>query len=151
MKWARLKTLDATLIGLFDRYGHRVHRISLGILFLWFGLLKPLGHDTTTSILAHTIYWGDPDVMVLVLGWWEVAIGLCLLIRPLLRVALLLLVIRLPGILLAFVLMPDVCFVTFPFTPTPEGQYLIKDLALFFAALAIASFIGEESSGTRFH
>lgn len=151
MSWSRLRTIDASLLRLFDRYGHWLHRQSLGILFLWFGLLKPLGHETTTSILAHTIYWGDPGVMVSVLGWWEVAIGLSLLIRPFLRVAVLLLVIRLPGIILAFVLEPDVCFVTFPFAPTPEGQYLIKDLALFFATLAITSFIAEDSAEVRFH
>ena len=146
-----LNQIDEALIRLFERYGHGVHRISLGLLFLWFGLLKPLGHETTTSLLAHTIYWGDPEVMVLVLGWWEVAIGVCLLVHPLLRVAILFLAVRVPGILLAFVLEPEVCFVSFPFAPTPEGQYLIKDLTLFFAALALAGFLGEESSEPRFH
>jgi uncharacterized membrane protein YkgB len=149
--WRYVQKVDDFLLQIFQRYGHRIHRISLGFLFLWFGILKPLGHDTTTSLLAHTIYWGDPGVMVLVLGWWEVGIGLCLLMRPVLRAAIFLLALRVPGILLAFVLQADVCFVTFPFTPTPEGQYLIKDLALFFAALAIASFIGEESTADHYH
>lgn len=149
--WRHIQTVDAFLLQVFQRYGHRVHRISLGVLFLWFGLLKPLGHETTTSLLAHTIYWGDPEVMVLALGWWEVSIGLFLLVRPLLRVAVFLLALRVPGILLAFLLQADVCFVTFPFTPTPEGQYLIKDLTLFFAALAIAAFIGEESTADHYH
>jgi uncharacterized membrane protein YkgB len=149
--WNHIQHIDAVLVRLFQRYGHRLHRISLGILFLWFGVLKPLGHETTTSLLAHTVYWGDPDVMVLVLGWWEVGIGLCLLVRPLLRVAISLLALRVPGILLAFLLQTDVCFVTFPFAPTPEGQYLIKDLALFFAALAIAGFIGEASTENHYH
>lgn len=145
----KLQDVDDRLVELFARYGHDVHRISLGILFLWFGLLKPLGHETATSLLAHTIYWGDPEVMVLVLGWWEVAIGLCLLARPLLRAAILMLAIRVPGILMAFILEPEICFVAFPFAPTPEGQYLIKDLTLFFAALALAGFLQEESSATR--
>jgi len=149
--WKYIQKVDDFLLLIFRRYGHRAHRISLGFLFLWFGILKPLGHDTTTSLLAATIYWGDPEVMVHVLGWWEVGIGLCLLVRPLLRAAVSLLALRVPGILLAFVLQADVCFVTFPFTPTPEGQYLIKDLALFFAALAIAAFIGEESTAEHYH
>ena len=147
--WPLLQHIDATLIRFFQRYGHRVHRISLGVLYVWFGLLKPLGHKTTTSVLAQTIYWGDPEVMVLVLGWWEVAIGVCLLVQPLLRVALLLLFLRLPGILLAFVLEPEICFVAFPFAPTPEGQYLIKDLTLFLAALAIAETMGDEQDVIR--
>lgn len=144
--WSRIQKIDTTLIRVFQRYGHRAHRVSLGILFVWFGLLKPLGHETTTSLLAHTIYWGDPEVMVLVLGWWEVVIGVCLLTRSLIRVAVFLLVIRLPGILLAFVLEPETLFVTFPFAPTPEGQYLIKDLTLFLATLAIAGSLEEKSA-----
>jgi len=134
---ARVKEFDQWLIALFLRYGHWLHRVSLGVLFIWFGLLKPLGHKTTTSILAHTTYWGDPESIVLILGWWEVAIGVCLLIRPLVRIAVLLLIIRLPGVILAFVLKPEVCFYSFPFAPTPEGQYLIKDLVIFIATLAI--------------
>mgnify|MGYP000123087054 FL=1 len=149
--WQSIQQIDAALIRLFQRYGHRVHRLSLGVLYVWFGLLKPMGHKTTTSLLADTIYWGDPEVMVLVLGWWEVLIGLCLFVRPLIRVAVLLLALRLPGILLAFVLEPGVLFVDFPFAPTPEGQYLIKDLTLFIASLAIAGFLEEESSPVRYH
>lgn len=135
---ARVKEFDNWLIALFLRYGHWLHRVSLGILFIWFGLLKPLGHKTTTSILAHTTYWGDPESIVLILGWWEVAIGVCLLVRPLVRIAVFLLIIRLPGVILAFMLKPEVCFYSFPFAPTPEGQYLIKDLVIFIATLAIA-------------
>ena len=149
--WQKIQQIDATLIRLFQRYGHRAHRVSLGALYVWFGLLKPLGHKTTTSLLAHTIYWGDPETMVLVLGWWEVLIGVCLMVRPLIRVAVFLLALRLPGILLAFVLEPEILFVTFPFAPTPEGQYLIKDLTLFLASLAIASFLEEESSSNHYH
>ena len=149
--WQKIQKIDAVLIRLFQRYGHRAHRVSLGVLYVWFGLLKPLGHKTTTSLLAHTIYWGDPETMVLVLGWWEVLIGFCLIVRPLIRVAVFLLALRLPGILLAFVLEPTVLFVAFPFAPTPEGQYLIKDLTLFLASLAIASFLEEESSPDHYH
>lgn len=123
------------------RYGHRMHRYAMGVLFVWYGLLKQFGVTTTTSILAHTIYFGDPDTMVLILGWWEVAIGVCLLWHPLARVALALLAIRLPGTLLALILKADVCWVHFPFAPTQEGQYLIKDLVAFTAALVIGGTI----------
>ena len=148
---ARAKAVDQWLMALFLRYGHWLHRVSLGVLFIWFGLLKPLGHKTTTSILAHTIYWGEPANMVVMLGWWEVAIGVCLLFRPLVRVAVLLLMIRLPGVLLAFVLKPDVCFFSFPFAPTPEGQYLIKDLVLFIATLAIVGSTHLPDKSDQYH
>jgi uncharacterized membrane protein YkgB len=147
--WRWIQSIDEALLRLFRRYGHQAHRISLGILFVWFGLLKPLGHKTTTSLVAHTIYWGDPETMVVVLGVWEVIIGLCLMVFPLVRIAIFLLFLRLPGILLAFVLEPTVLFVHFPFAPTPEGQYLIKDLTLFLAALAIAGGLEAPPSSVR--
>jgi len=134
---AKLKQFDRWVIILLRQHGHGLHQVSLGVLFIWFGLLKPFGHKTTTSILAHTVYWGNPESVVVMLGWWEVAIGVCIIFQPLVRIAVLLLIIRLPGVILAFVLKSEVCFIAFPFAPTPEGQYLIKDLAIFFAALAI--------------
>lgn len=123
--------------------GHMLHRVSLGLLFIWFGLLKPFGVSTTTSILADTVYWMPPELAVPLLGWWEVAIGVALIIPGFNRLALLLLIVRLPGTVLALLLFPDTCFVDFPLAPTPQGQYLIKDLTLFFATIAIA--IPEES------
>ena len=132
-------------------YGHVAHRLSLGGLFIWFGLLKQFGHETTTSLLAHTIYFGSPEVMVPLLGWWEVAIGLCLCWRKLNRVALLLLAIRLPGTALALILQADVCFTVFPIVPTPEGQYLIKDIALFTAAMVIGGTLLREHPEHVYH
>ncbi|MFC6953069.1 hypothetical protein [Halorubellus litoreus] len=133
--------VDVRVVGVLERHGHRLHRRSLGVLFVWLGLLKPMGHETATSLLAHTVYWGSPETMVVVLGWWEVAIGVAMLYRPLVRVALALLLVRIPGTLLAFVLLPEVTFIAFPLVPTPEGQYLLKDVVLFFAAMAIGGTI----------
>lgn len=147
----RIREIDLWIVALFYRYGHWLHRVSLGVLFVWFGLLKPFGHKTTTTLLAHTVYWGKPEVMVPILGWWEVAIGLCLIYRPLVRIALLLLAVRVPGTILAFVLLPGVCFLSIPFIPTPEGQYLVKDLVIFFAAIAIGGSVHEESTTRRYH
>jgi uncharacterized membrane protein YkgB len=98
-----------------------------------------MGHETSTSLLAHTIYWGAPETMVLVLGWWEVAIGVTMLYKPFVRIALFLLLLRIPGTILAFVRLPEVTFIEFPLVPIPEGQYLLKDLVLFFAAMSIGA------------
>ena len=144
--WEQLARLDEHIIKWLDHHGHRLHRLSLGILFVWLGLLKPMGHETATSLLAHTVYWGSPNVVVVVLGWWEVAIGLAMFYRPFVRAALLLLLLRIPGTLLAFILLPDITFIHFPLVPTPEGQYLLKDVALFFAAMAIGGTIRHEAA-----
>lgn len=147
----RLRAMDRRIGLWMQTYGHVAHRYGLGLLFVWFGLLKPFGYKTTTSLLAHTVYFGDPEVVVPILGWWEVAIGLCLIFRPLNRVGLGLLMVRLPGTLLAFVLLPGVCFEGSVWVPTPEGQYLVKDLVLFTAAMIIGGTIHAERAERVIH
>lgn len=133
----RLDRIDAVIAHWMEHLGHGLHRITLGMVFGWFGALKIAGFPTATSILAHTIYLGPPDVMVRILGAWEALIGICLILRPLVRVAIPLLMLRLIGTAMALVLRADVCFQGSPLIPTPEGQYLVKDLMLFGAALVI--------------
>ena len=125
--------------------------MSLGLLFVWFGSLKIVGHKTATSIIAHTIYWGSPEDIVPLLGSFELSIGLCLLIRPLARAAILMLLVRLPGSVLALLMLPEVCWQEFPFAPTIAGQYLIKDITIFFAAIAIAGSVREKSDSEILH
>lgn len=92
-------------------------------MFSWFGTLKIAGYESATSLIAHTVYFASPEIVVPILGRWEVAIGICLFVLPLVRIALLLLVLRLPGTLLALFLKADICFVEHPWVPSPEGQY----------------------------
>ena len=70
-------------------------------------------------------------------SWESAAIGLGLLFRPLIRFALLLLFLQMPGTMLPLILLPDVCFTHFPFGLTLEGQYIIKNLILISAAIVI--------------
>lgn len=78
-------------------------------------------------------------------------IGHCLLLHLLVCLAVLLLVLRLPGILLAFALEPEILFITFSFAPTPEGQHLVKDLGLFVATLSIAGLLEAKNSREEYH
>lgn len=137
----RLDDFDAWVAAWMERFGHALHRVGLGGMFVWFGALKLAGQPTATTILAHTIYLGPPETMVRVLGAWEVLIGLCLLWSPLVRIAIPLLLLRLAGTAAALVLRGDVCFAGVPWVPTPEGQYLIKDLLLLGAALVIGGTV----------
>lgn len=145
----RLSRLDEGIADWMEMLGHPLHRWALGLFFIWVGLLKALGYKSATSIIADTIYFGSPEVTVPFLGVWEAMIGCCLIVRPLIRVALALLVIRLPGTLLALFAHPEVCFEVFPFVPTIQGQYLIKDAILFAAAMVIGGTVREESAPLR--
>lgn len=134
-------SIDKRIFEAFYKHGHVVHRISLGVIFIWFGLLKPFGEKTTTSLLAHTIYIFPPEYILPLLGWWEVAIGVTLLFPKLVKYSIILQFIRIPGTILAFFMHPDICFVHFPHVPSPEGQYLIKDIIILFAGIAIAGTV----------
>lgn len=137
----RLDAFDAAVAAWMERFGHGLHRVGLGGMFVWFGALKLAGQPTATSILAHTIYLGPPETMVRVLGAWEVLIGVCLLWAPLVRIAIPLLLVRLVGTAAALALRTDVCFAGAAWVPTPEGQYLVKDLLLLGAALVIGGTV----------
>lgn len=136
--------IDKKIFEAFDKHGHNVHRISLGLIFIWFGLLKPFGAKTTTSLLAHTIYFFPPEYILPLLGWWEVAIGFTLLFKKLIIYSIILQLIRIPGTILAFFIHPEICFVNIPYVPSPEGQYLIKDIIILFAGIAIAGTVYKE-------
>jgi uncharacterized membrane protein YkgB len=137
----KLERIDRRISGWMQSSGPILLRISLAIVFIWFGVLKPFGLSTANPLVARTVVWCDPAWFVPLLGWWEVTIGVCMLARPLLRAAILLLLLQMPGTFLPLLLLPDVCFVYVPFVPTLEGQYIIKNLVLISAAIVVGGTV----------
>jgi uncharacterized membrane protein YkgB len=144
---AREKTMIATAIDLFDRAVVRVMdaigvpfaRLALGVVFIWFGGLKLAGDlSPAYDLIAATVYWLTPEIVVPLLGLWEVAIGIAFLIPRLTRLALLLLVPQMPGTFLPLILLPEICYSVAPLALTIEGQYIVKNLVI----IACALFIG---------
>jgi len=138
---AQARALDDTIVELMGRIGMPFLRIGIGVIFIWFGLLKPLGLSPAAELLANTVYWWTPEIVVPAIGWWEVAIGITFLIPQLTRVAIFLLAIQMPGTFLPLVLLPEVCFTVIPWGLTLEGQYIVKNLVIIGAALVIGSTI----------
>lgn len=145
----RLDRIDRRIAAAMRRWGHPLLRGSLGIVFIWFGLLKPFGVSAADELVERTVYWLPPKVFLPLLGWWEVAIGVCLLVRPLTRLALLLLFLQMPGTFLPLLLLPEVAFERFPFVPTLEGQYIVKNLVLISAGLVIGGTVRPASDRRR--
>lgn len=115
-------------------------RASIGIVFIWFGALKTVGQlSPAYDLVAATVYWLTPEIIVPILGWWEIAIGVCFLIPALTRIGLLLLALQMPGTFLPLILLPEACFTVFPFGLTLEGQYIVKNLVIIGAALVIGA------------
>jgi len=132
-----LQDVDRQLTSWMRQYGPVILRYGLGIVFVWFGLLKPLGVSPAADLVRRTVYFVPPDLFLPILGWWEVAIGVGLMVRSLNRMAILLLFLQMPGTLLPLVLLPDVCFTHVPWGLTLEGQYIIKNAVLIGAALVV--------------
>lgn len=127
------------LINYLSKVSLPVLRVSLGIVFIWFGALKPLGNSPANDVITKTIYWFDPDIFIPILGIWEMLIGICLLYTPLIRIGLFLLALQMPGTFLPLILRPEICFTSIPFNLTLEGQYIIKNLVLIGAAMVVGS------------
>lgn len=136
---------------LMHKYGFVLLRYSLAIIFIWFGILKPLGLSPAATIVEKTVYWFPPAWFVPILGWWEVAIGIFLLFRPTVRIALLLLFLQMPGTFLPLILLPDITFTHFPFGLTLEGQYIIKNLTLIAAAIAVGGVVSSKDTMQEVH
>jgi uncharacterized membrane protein YphA (DoxX/SURF4 family) len=135
--------VDRRITGWLARHGVMLSRISLGIVFLWFGALKFFPSLSPAAELAsrtiETITFGlvPPGPGLLVLAAWETLIGLGLLTGRFLRVTLLLLALQMIGTMLPLVLFPRETFVLMPLAPNLEGQYIIKNLVLLSAATVV--------------
>tara|TARA_B100001115_G_scaffold76658_1_gene56439 strand:- start:267 stop:719 length:453 start_codon:yes stop_codon:yes gene_type:complete len=136
---------DKIITHYMDTWGMTLLRYSLGIIYIWFGALKPLGMSPAQELVENTVYWfDDPRTFVPILGIWEVIIGITICIKPLIRVAIFLLLIQMPGTFLPLILFPDVCFTDFPFGLTLEGQYIVKNLIIISASLVVGSTVRKE-------
>ena len=139
--------LDASLTGWMARNGILLLRISLGIVFFWFGFLKffpglsPAQTLAGSTIAELSFGWISPETAVLVLAVWECLIGLGLLFGLFLRATLFLLWLQMLGTITPLFLFPELCFVSVPFVPTLEGQYIIKNMVLISAGLVIGATV----------
>ena len=120
-------------------------RVSLAIIFVWFGILKPLGLSPAGPLVKATVAWMpffEPDTWLAIIGWWEVAIGLTFL-RKTSRMAIGLLAMQMVGTFLPLAILPDVTFQPghFPYAPTIEGQYIIKNLLIISAAMVLGGTV----------
>ena len=140
-----LEPLDRHIAGWMQRNGLFVLRFGLAAVFIWYGILKPFGMSPAAELVRRTVYFVPPDLFIPILGWWEVAIGVGLLYRPLNRTAIFLLFLQMPGTLLPLVLLPEVCFTHIPWGLTLEGQYIVKNAVLIGAALVVGGTVRERA------
>jgi uncharacterized membrane protein YphA (DoxX/SURF4 family) len=139
--------LDVRITSTLARIAVPTLRVALGIVFLWFGALKFFpGASPAETLAARTIEqltFGAvrADVALPVLAAWESLIGLGLILGRWLRATLFLLAVQMLGTFTPLVLFPSETFAVFPFAPTLEGQYIIKNLVLIGAAMVVGATV----------
>jgi uncharacterized membrane protein YkgB len=150
LKTAFEKT-DSAITKWMSLHGIQLLRISLGIVFLWFGVLKffpgtsPAEQLATKTILVLTFGFVKPAVSIYLLASLEVLIGIALILRIFLRTTLFLLFAQMLGTVTPLFLFPDETFSSFPLVPTLEGQYIIKNIILVSAGIVIGSTVRRKS------
>ena len=144
---ASLGRVDSLVTHWMAKYGVTIVRLALGIIFLWFGVLKFFpGVSSEEEIATRTmsaVSFGllPPHVSRVMLAAWECAIGLGLLTGKALRLTLLLLFVQMLGTLLPLVLFPAETFARVPIVPTLQGQFIIKNFVLIAAAIVVGATV----------
>jgi len=142
------------MIRFMRAYGISLIRMSLAVVFIWFGALKVIGQSPVHDLVARTVYWVSPDVFIPLLGFWEMAVGLGLLFAVALRLTLFLFWLQLAGTFLVLLVRPAIAFQGGnPLLLTTEGEFVVKNLVLITAGLVIGGTVGEDrnSRGTGRH
>lgn len=138
----RADELDRRFVDLLARWGIPLLRVSLGLVFVWFGALKVARVSPVADLVARTVYWVDPSWFVPVLGVVEVVIGVGLLAGRGLRTVLALFWLQMLGTFLVLVIQPEVAFQRGnPFLLTVEGEFVVKNLVLLSAGMVVGSTV----------
>jgi uncharacterized membrane protein YkgB len=139
--------LDVRITTWMSKYGIWLLRMSIGIVFFWFGFLKFFpGVSPAEGIAVKTIEVITFDLLadrtiLIILAIWESIIGIGLITGIYLREILLLLFLQMLGTLTPLFFFPGEVFTKVPYAPTLEGQYIIKNLVLVSAAIVIGATV----------
>lgn len=144
------RQVDVVLARLVDtshRYGPVALRMSLALVFVWFGALKLTGNTPVEGLIGATLPFLSTDITLPALGFAEVVLGLAVGVGKAPRVVLVVLAGHLTGTFLSFITAPEFMFDDGnPLLLTADGEFVLKNLVLISAALVL---IGRRDRGHR--
>jgi uncharacterized membrane protein YphA (DoxX/SURF4 family) len=138
--------IDRRITHWLATHGLMLLRISIGLIFLWFGVLKfwpglsPADQLATETIDLLSFGLVTGDLARVLLAILETAIGVGLITGKFMRLTLLLLVGQMLGAVTPLFLFPELTW-SQPFVPTLEGQYILKNIVVVSAALTIGAAV----------
>ncbi|MGI5404291.1 hypothetical protein ACQEVG_33535 [Streptomyces sp. CA-135486] len=119
-------------------------RVSVGVLYLWFGALKffpslsPAQDIATLVMRVITFDMVPTHVSQPCLALMEVLVGIGLITGRLLPLTLAVFFVHMAGVFATLVIVPGQVW-RYPLVPSMEGQYIIKNLVLVAACLSVAT------------
>lgn len=131
------------IIERMEKIGIPLMRVSIGIIFFWFGALKFFdGLSPAQTLAIETIdlmTFGifTEKVIIYGLATWEVLIGIGMLFNLYIKQTIILLILQMAGTFMPVFLFPGEVFNVFPYSLTLEGQYIIKNLVVISGAIII--------------
>jgi uncharacterized membrane protein YkgB len=133
-------------------HGVQMLRVTLGFVFVWFGVLKFCPGLCDVEVLAGktvqllTLGLIPIKICVAMLGVLECGIGAMLMVGRAMRATVICLLLHLSGTFLPMVLYPGETWKHFPYAPTLVGQYILKNLILMSAAVVVGTSAFSRSS-----
>ncbi len=143
----KISVIDQFLTRWMARYGITFLRLSIGIIFIWFGGLKffsgmsPAEDLALSTIDLLTFGLIPSNIALILLATFEVMIGILMTTGKFLRFTILLLLGQMIGTMSPIFLFPDIVFNDVPFVLTIEGQYIFKNFVVISAAIVIGATV----------
>lgn len=139
-----LESFDIWFISLLRKLSIPFARFALFVVFFWFGILKIIGtspaNPLVQNLMEATLPFMTWDVFIVLFSIYEMIIGITFIIPRLERLAIALLIPHMIMTILPLILLSSVTWQGF-MTPTLEGQYIIKNLAIIALAMGIAAHL----------
>ena len=139
-----IASFDVRVIALLRRWYIPLARVSLFVVYFWFGFLKLTGLSPASplaeALTAKTIGLQWYDVLFVSLAILECIIGVLFLIPRATRVAIVIMLLHMVLVCSPLVLLSSMVWQR-PFVPTLEGQYIIKNIVLVAAAISVAASV----------
>ena len=137
--WQSYLVLERNIAHYLKKWGYLFLLVAFAIVYIWFGVLKVFEVSPVDESVRKATAWIFPSFFPVILGIWEITIGLFLLIPSMRRIGIWLLFVQFPGTFFPLITSPEECFTLWPFVLTLKGQYIIKNLISIGGALIIFS------------
>ena len=138
-------------VSFLSKYQFKLLRYSIGILFIWFGMLKffpgvsPAEGLATDTIRILSFGFLQQAISIKLLAILEVGLGALLMFTKEYRFTFWLLLFHMAATIMPLFILPEITFKVIPFQLTIEGQYIIKNFVIICAAFVLLFAHKEES------